>query len=107
MKKLETELNAKLFEESEYLENNMRVEIVGIDKKTHSNYLKRSINYAHQVHTQAIKSVRWDDPHLDEYVLTKTTKPFQMKEVMLKMSSPIVRNVTPVLETKLRMISIS
>ena len=48
-----------------------------------------------------------DDPHLDEYVLTKTTKLFQMKEVMLKMSSPIVRNVTPVLETKLRMISIS
>ena len=47
-----------------------------------------------------------DDPHLDEYVLTKTTKLFQMKEVMLKMSSPI-GNVTPVLETKLRMISIS
>ena len=47
-----------------------------------------------------------DDEHLDEYVLTKTTNQFhQLEEVRLIMSNPIVRNVTPVLETKLRITS--
>ena len=47
-----------------------------------------------------------DDEHLDEYVLTKTTNQFhQLEEVRLIMNNPIVRNVTPVLETKLRITS--
>ena len=91
----------------------MRVEIVGIDKRNPLE-LSEAVDKLRSSGTYTGNQIRvmlgdepGDDPHLDEYVLTKTTKLFQMKEVMLKMSSPIVRNVTPVLETKLRMISIS
>lgn len=44
-----------------------------------------------------------DDEHLDEYVLTKNYESVSSIEgVRLIMGNPIVRNVTPVLETKLR-----
>lgn len=86
MKKLETELNAKLFEESEYLESNMRVEIVGIDKKNPLE-LSEAVDKLRSSGTYTGNQIRvmlgdepGDDPHLDKYVLTKNYEPVSSTE---------------------------
>lgn len=76
-KKLERELNAKLFFKDEYLKDNKRIEIVGIDKKNPIE-LAEAIDKLRSSGTYTGNQIRvmlgdepGDDEHLDEYVLTK------------------------------------
>ena len=76
-KKLERELNAKLFFKDEYLKENKRIEIVGIDKKNPIE-LAEAIDKLRSSGTYTGNQIRvmlgdepGDDEHLDEYVLTK------------------------------------
>ncbi|RIL71519.1 phage portal protein [Staphylococcus devriesei] len=77
MKKIETELNAKLFFEDEFIGKNKRIEIIGIDKKNPLE-LSEAVDKLRSSGTYTGNQIRvmlgdepGDDPHLDEYVLTK------------------------------------
>ncbi|MDU0461933.1 phage portal protein [Staphylococcus ureilyticus] len=77
VKKIQSELNGKMLYKDEYLDKEMRIKIVGIDKRDplelseSIDKLKSSGNYTGNQIRIMVGDEPGDDPHLDEYVLTK------------------------------------
>lgn len=77
VKKIQAELNGKMLYKDEYLKQEMRIKIVGIDKRDplelseSIDKLKSSGNYTGNQIRIMVGDEPGDDPHLDEYVLTK------------------------------------
>ncbi|MGW7906925.1 phage portal protein [Staphylococcus pseudoxylosus] len=77
VRKIQAELNGKMLYKDEYLEKEMRIKIVGIDKRDPLELaeaidkLKSSGNYTGNEIRVMLGDEPGDDPHLEEYVLTK------------------------------------